>query len=95
MDRIIRHEMAITHKEFFRLLPAAVRKLSYQITDNMVSIRDGAGTITIELEDESRRTISSLSLPLTRLSIRFNGFSDADSRIFLKHFTLVYQKGGG
>ena len=87
--------MTITHKEFFRLLPAAVRKLNYQVMDNMIAIRDGTGTITIELEDESRRTIASLSLPVTKLSIKFNGFSDADSRIFLKHFALVYQKGGG
>ena len=59
MDKTIRHEMAITRKEFFRLLPAAVQDRNYRITDNVIDIRDGAGTITIELETESRRTIAS------------------------------------
>jgi hypothetical protein len=95
VDRIISYEMAITHKEFFRLLPAATRNLSYRVVENIVDIRDGAGLITIELENEARKKIASLSLPVTRLSIKFNGISDMDINIFLQHFLLVFQKGGG
>lgn len=95
MDKTIRHEMAITRKEFFRLLPAAVQDRNYRITDNVIDIRDGAGTITIELETESRRTIASLSLPVTKLSIRFTDFDDRDIKDFIKRFDLAYQKGGG
>ena len=87
--------MAITHKEFFRLLPTAISNLSYSVVDNIVDIRDGTGSITIELEHETRKKIASLSLPLTRLSIKFNGISDTDISIFLQHFLLAFQKGGG
>lgn len=87
--------MAITHKEFFRLLPAALRDQDYEVSDNTVAIGDRSRTITIKLEDESRRTIASLSLPVTRLSITFKGFDETDIGIFIKHFDLVYRKGGG
>lgn len=95
MDRTIKHEMAITHKEFFRLLPAAVRNLNYEVRDNIIAINDGSRCTKIELEHESRRTIASLSLPVTRLSISFKGCSDIEIKSFLRHFDLVYRKGGG
>ena len=87
--------MAVTHAEFLRLLPAAAGNLDYRVTDNTVVISHGPGTITIELDDESRKSIASLSLPLTRLSIAFDNLTDHDAGLFLKHFNLVYQKGGG
>lgn len=87
--------MAITHKEFFRLLPTAIHNLSYRVAENIVDIRDGTGSITIKLESETRKIIASLSLPVTRISIKFNGVSDTDISIFLQHFLLAFQKGGG
>ena len=94
-EKTIQREMAITHKEFFRLLPAAIKKLNYEITGNIIDIIDGTKTISIELENETRRKIASLSLPMTKLSIRFRGYSDQDTDAFLREFERAYQKGGG
>lgn len=95
MDKTIRREMAITHSEFFRLLPAAVKHLTYKITGNVIDIREGTRTVSIELGDESSRKISSLSLPVTKLNISFTGFSEKDTEAFLRQFDRAYQKGGG
>ena len=91
----IRREMAITHAEFFRLLPAALRSLVYKTSGNIIHISEGVKTITIELGEESSRKIASLSLPVTKLSIRFTGYSDLDTDAFLRQFERAYQKGGG
>ena len=95
MEKFFRREMAITHQEFFRLLPAAVKLLSYKITGNVIDIGEGARTVSIELENETVRKVSSLSLPVTRLSITFNGYNEQDIEAFMKQFERAYQKGGG
>ena len=87
--------MAITHQEFFRLLPAAVKHLTYKISGNNIHIGEGSRTVSIELEAESSRKIASLSLPVTKLSIRFAGYTDQDTDAFLRQFERAYQKGGG
>ena len=87
--------MAITHREFFRLLPAAVKHMTYKITGNTIDISESEKSVIIELENESSRKIASLSLPITKLSIRFSGYDNHDINDFLKKFERAYQKGGG
>jgi len=95
MNRIISREMTITHNEFFRLLPGAITNQEYNISNNLIEIREGGRSIRIELGDESIRKIASLSLPVTCLTIKFDSFSEKETEEFLKRFDLVYQKGGG
>jgi hypothetical protein len=95
MNKIITREMTITHREFFRLLPGAVKDLDCQIRDNIIDIRDNNRNIMIVLGNESTRDIASLTLPVTCLTFDFTGYSEGETEAFLKRFDLLYQKGGG
>ena len=87
--------MTITHREFLRLLPAALRGLDYEKKARLIFARDGPRTVQIHLADESVRKIGSLILPVTLVSVSLHGFSESESLQFMARFDLAYQKGGG
>ena len=95
MTSFITRDMTITHKEFFRILPAALKELDYNIKNNIIEIHDGDKNITIVLGNETVRHIASLSLPGTRLTISFSGYNEEETAEFLRRFDLAYRKGGG
>jgi hypothetical protein len=87
--------MSISHREFFRLLPKAVGNYQYTIQGASVDIQLEEGRLEIELSQEGRRRIASLTLPETRLEFRFSGATEDQKTAFLKRFDLAYQRGGG
>ena len=88
-------EMAITHQDFFRLLPKAIVGRDYQREGTKVLIEDGDKRVVISLSEESTRKIASLVLPLTCVTVQIEGFSESEQKTFLDRFYLAYQKGGG
>lgn len=97
-EHTLQREMTISHREFHRLLPAAVP--GYQI--------NGAGTIAIRVQrpehnqlleialgTERQRTLGALKLPVTDVRLRFSGFSETEFEAFLRRFDMAYQRGGG
>ena len=95
MQKNYRREMSITHKDFFRLLPIALKGLDYQINANEVNVSAFNGTFLIELGDERQRKIASLTLPVLDVSFDFRGIAAEDVDSFLSKFWHVYQRGGG
>jgi len=88
-------EMSITHDDFFRLLPGAISNAPFSTQQNEINIDTGKGSVTISLAAESLRKIASIQLPVTRMTMKFNGFTDDDRAEFLARFNLAYQRGGG
>ena len=88
-------EMTITHDDFFRLLPRALKNRPYQTTDQGVLITLNNGTLKITLMPQTGRTIGALMLPVTRIAFEFENCTAEERRQFFAGFDLAYQKGGG
>jgi len=88
--------MTITHADFFRILPLALRNFEYTITGDEVQVNTGTGSrVIIRLSNETRRQIGAISLPVTGIAFRFEDMNEQSARDFLAGFDRAYQKGGG
>lgn len=88
-------EMGISHREFFNTLPRATGGRRYEIDDRAITIVDGDRRVEIDLAPESRRNIASMSLPVTRVEMRFVGYDAAQADAFVRQFDLHFRRGGG
>jgi hypothetical protein len=95
MQHLIDREMSITHDEFFRLLPKALKTRRYEILNNVVYVTLGHGSITITLSPQTSRGIGSLVLPVTHVNFAVINCPDEISRMFFDEFDIAFQKGGG
>jgi hypothetical protein len=87
--------MGITHEEFFRLLPAAVTGLEFQVDGDTVHVSDGGGRLLIRLGSQGERVIGALRIPTTRVSFAFHGYTDQALQTFMAYFDSRFQRGGG
>ena len=92
---IINKEMAVTHADFFRSLPNALRGEYFSIKDHIIFISSTSGTWTIELGPEDTRQIALLSLPKTRVKLKFENYSTTDLTNALTRFDRAFQRAGG
>jgi hypothetical protein len=88
-------EMGADHAEFLRLLPAALGELKVAATDGKITARAGSKRVDIVLAATATRTLAALSLPVTRVVLRLDGYTEDEAARFLSRFRLVYQRGGG
>ena len=86
-------EMAITHRDFVRLLARAVGDRNFQLVDGKISIAEGVRRIDITLSEESERRIALVTLPVTFVRFAFTGYDDAQAE--MKRIDLQFQRGGG
>ena len=93
----IKHEreMAVTHADFFRLLPKVVAEERIQRQPAAALVTTDIGAIKITLAPESTRQIALLKIPLTRVTMEFQGYTTAQYEEFMRRFNLSFQKGGG
>lgn len=93
--REITREMAISHREFRRVLDMAFDG-EFRATgvgqDEFVS-RDGR--ITLCLAAETGRRIGSITMTVTVLSLKFSDMTEAAVEEFLARFDRSFQRGGG
>ena len=95
MIETIERKMTITHRDFFRVLPKALKSYPYQQHENVVSIPLDGGEIVIILAEEQRRQIASLSLPLTNVTFQIENVAEKSKKEFFEQFDRAYQRGGG
>ncbi len=88
-------DMALSHADFFRILPALLDGESYEIDGNNVRIARESGHIEIRLSPESHRQMAALRLPRTQIELRFLDCSAQAMETFLANFDLRYRRGGG
>ena len=87
--------MGLAHADFWRLLPQAVGDLPYRVDGHSVRIDIDGGTLEIALGVEGERRIALMSIPVTPVTIRWQGLSRARFDAFLARFDSYYRRGGG
>ena len=88
-------DMALSHADFFRILPVLLEHERYDIHGDNIRVARGTGEIEIRLSPESHRQMGMLRLPRTQVELRFRECSAQAVERFLAHFDLRYRRGGG
>ena len=88
-------EMGINHRDFFRILPKALGTEDYERTGNRIRLENGDKILEISLGPEGKRTIALMTLPVTRVNVRFTNYGEADLADALARFDLYFRRGGG
>ncbi len=88
-------DMALSHADFFRILPGLLDGEAYEIDGNKVRVARGPGQIEIRLSPEGHRQMAALRLPRTQIELRFRSCSLQAVETFLADFDLRYRRGGG
>ncbi len=91
----LEREMGIAHADFWRLLPAAVGDHAWQAEGDRVHINLDGGRVEIVLGEEGERRIALMSIPLTPVTIRWEGVARPRFDAFLARFDAYYRRGGG
>jgi len=95
---IQRHEreMSISHQDFYRLLPIALKNIDYEISnDNQINLSYAGGKLQIAPGNEHKRKIASLELPVLLVVFTFVDIPEDDISLFFTNFSRTYQRGGG
>lgn len=95
MEMVIRREMGLTHKDFFRTLPRVLRNRVFHITNTVVTVYEAEQRLTIYLSPQRERRIAMLRLPVTDVSLHFVGYSEMEVKRFMNRFARYFQRGGG
>ena len=93
MDSQLEIEMSISLKDFYRLLPIALKGYQYEINNSTIIINNGS--IRINHGDEKSRSIASLKFPILNLHFSYSDINENHKISFMNNFRKVYQKGGG
>ena len=86
-------EMAITHRDFVRLLARAVGHKNFRLADGKILIADGRRKMEITLSEEFERRIALVALPVIFVRFAFTGYEDAQAE--MKCIDMHFQRGGG
>ena len=86
-------EMAITHRDFVRLLARAVGHKHFELVGGKILITEDGRKMEVTLSEESERRIALVALPVTFVRFAFTGYDDTASE--MKRIDLHFQRGGG
>ena len=95
MEHTFEREMTISHSDFFRILPKALKSYPYEQVDNVITITLDEGEISITLSEQRHRQIASLSLPVTDVTFRLKYVAESTKKNFFEQFDREYLRGGG
>lgn len=95
MALVVTKEMGLTHRDFYRSFVAVAGEAAWQADGDVVTLQDTAGPIHIYLSPERRRTIASVSLPVTTLRFEFLHHEQAEVDAFMQRFDRCFRRGGG
>lgn len=88
-------ELGLTHREFFRSLPAALEGRPYTVCGDCVELLEGRRRLSIRLRPQGQRVLGALRLPVTVVEFCFLGYSRGEVQSFMDRFNMHYQRGGG
>jgi len=87
--------MAVTHKDFFRILPRAMGDHSYTIDGNTVNANIEDGSLSITIGSQQVRRIALMAIDYCKVDFSFENLSHEQVERFKAHFELYYRRGGG
>lgn len=94
-EYVVEKEMAITHRDFLRLLPKAFADGEIRVDGREIRVGADGSELRIDLSEESVRRIANLEIPLTLVRLTFSGYGAAEIEAMLARFWRTFQKGGG
>jgi len=95
VEQTLEREMTISHSDFFRILPKALKSYQYEQVDNVVTVTLDKAEISIFLSEERRRQIASLLLPVTDVTFQLKNVAESTKNKFFVQFDRSYHRGGG
>ena len=95
MAIVVTKDMGLTHRDFYRTFPSVAGACAWHVADNVVTLQDPVGPITISLGPERRRQIALISLPTMTLHFEFTQHNQAEVEAFIKRFDTCFRRGGG
>lgn len=95
-DRVtVTKEMAVTHADFFRILPNVFPDRDYDVQGTTIRRQSDGGTLEIKLGPEGTRRIALLKLPQTSITLTFKGYSQSQRSELIEKFDKGFQRAGG
>lgn len=92
---IVQKEMALTHADFFRIIPKALGTDAFEKTGTGVVLADGEKRLEIAVGPERVRKIALMEVPACDVRLEFTAYSDDEREVALFLFDRMFQKGGG
>jgi hypothetical protein len=91
----VRREVQIEREVFLSQLPGAVGDREYDVSGNVITVKDGDRRIRIELISEGTAKKGALRLPVKQIVLDFDGFDQQQVDEFMKHYDLATRRPGG
>ncbi len=88
-------EMAVTHADFYRILPRALQGYEYTAANDEVVAKVANGQVVIQLGAEQVRRIALMAVPYCEVSFDYRDLDDPDYLTFREQFELYFRRGGG
>jgi hypothetical protein len=89
-------EVQVEREVFLSQLPGAVGNREYEISGNVITVKDGnGGRVTIRLIPQGVKEQGALRLPMKAIEFDFEGFSQAQVDKFMEHYDLATRRPGG
>lgn len=88
-------EAQIERDVFLSQIPQAVGDREYQISGDVVTVKDGSRHVRIELVSEGKAKKGAMKLPMKEIRFEFDGFSQDEVDEFMQHYGVATQRGGG
>lgn len=88
-------DMALRPAEFLHWLPAAAGPLGWRAEEARVLVGAPGCGVAITMQPLPDRTIGKLRLPVTRVTMTFDGLPEVDRKSFLARFDRAFHRGGG
>ncbi len=94
-ERQYMREMAVTHADFYRILPRALQGYDYTSANHEVVATVAAGRVVISLGEELVRRIALVAIPYCEVRFDYQDLDDTDYLKFREQFELYFRRGGG
>lgn len=88
-------DMGLRAAEILRGLPRAAGPLPWREDAGRMVIGEAGRGVSITLRALPDRRVGSLCLPVTRVTMVFDGLPEVDRQSFLARFDRAFHRGGG
>ena len=88
-------EMGCTETELLRWLPGAAGPHAAALSGQTATVAIGAGSLVLRWRVLPARQIALMRIPRMAMSFRFDGVGESERQVFMRHFDLSTQRGGG
>ncbi len=92
---VVEKDMALTHADFFRIIPRALGAGDFKKKGTGVVLANGDRRLEIALGPERIRKIALMEIPACDVRLEFSGYTEAEREAALHLFDRMFQKGGG